>query len=84
MAERLTEGLTKAFQAAEIPSSINRVGSMFTGFFNDGPVTTLEDAEGSDTEIMGDISMQCKRTASTSLHLSSKRGLFLPHIPKPT
>ena len=51
MAERLTEGLTKAFQAAEIPSSINRVGSMFTGFFNDGPVTTLEDAEGSDSEM---------------------------------
>ena len=53
MAERLTEGLTKAFQAAEIPSSINRVGSMFTGFFNDGPVTTLEDAEGSDTDMYG-------------------------------
>ena len=53
MAERLTEGLTKAFQSAEIPSSINRVGSMFTGFFNDGPVTTLEDAEGSDTEMYG-------------------------------
>ena len=53
MAERLTEGLTKAFQAAEIPSSINRVGSMFTGFFNDGPVTTLEAAEGSDTEMYG-------------------------------
>ena len=53
MAERLTEGLTKAFQAAEIPSSINRVGSMFTGFFNDGPVTTLEDAEGSDTKMYG-------------------------------
>ena len=53
MAERLTDVLTKAFQAAEIPSSINRVGSMFTGFFNDGPVTTLEDAEGSDTEMYG-------------------------------
>ena len=53
MAERLTEGLTKAFQATEIPSSINRVGSMFTGFFNDGPVTTLEVAEGSDTEMYG-------------------------------
>ena len=53
MAERLTEGLTKAFQAAEIPSSINRVGSMFTGFFNDGPVTALGDAEGSDTEMYG-------------------------------
>ena len=53
LAERLTEGLTKAFQAAEIPSSINRVGSMFTGFFNDGPVAGLEDAEGSDTEMYG-------------------------------
>ena len=26
---------------------------MFTGFFNGGPVTTLEDAESSDTEMYG-------------------------------
>jgi len=29
------------------------VGSMFTGFFNAGPVAGLADAEGSDTEMYG-------------------------------
>ena len=53
LAQRLTDGLTKAFQAVEIPSTINRVGSMFTGFFNAGPVAGLAHAEGSDTEMYG-------------------------------
>ena len=53
LAQRLTEGVTAAFQKAEIPSTINRVGSMFTGFFNPGPVAGLADAEGSDTEMYG-------------------------------
>ena len=53
LAQRLTDGLTKAFQAVEIPSTINRVGSMFTGFFNPGPVEGLANAEGSDTEMYG-------------------------------
>jgi glutamate-1-semialdehyde 2,1-aminomutase len=53
LAQRLADGLTKAFQAVEIPSTINRVGSMFTGFFNAGPVAGLAHAEGSDTEMYG-------------------------------
>ncbi len=53
LAQRLTDGLTKAFRAVEIPSTINRVGSMFTGFFNPGPVEGLANAEGSDTEMYG-------------------------------
>ena len=53
LAQRLTNGLAKAFQAVEIPSTINRVGSMFTGFFNPGPVEGLANAEGSDTEMYG-------------------------------
>ena len=53
LAQRLTEGLTKAFQAVEMPSTINRIGSMFTGFFNGGPVAGLAHAEGSDTEMYG-------------------------------
>ena len=53
LAQRLTDGLTKSFQAVEIPSTINRVGSMFTGFFNAGPVTGLAHAEGSDTSMYG-------------------------------
>ena len=53
LAQRFTDGVTAAFQKAEIPSTINRVGSMFTGFFNPGPVAGLAAAEGSDTEIYG-------------------------------
>jgi glutamate-1-semialdehyde 2,1-aminomutase len=53
LAQRLTEGLTAAFQKAEIPTTINRVGSMFTGFLNPGPVAGLADAENSDTEMYG-------------------------------
>jgi len=53
LAQRLTDGITAAFQNAEIPSTVNRVGSMFTGFFNTGPVAGLANAEDSDTEMYG-------------------------------
>ena len=53
LAQRLTDGITAAFQNAEIPSTVNRVGSMFTGFFNKGPVAGLANAEDSDTEMYG-------------------------------
>ncbi|MDE0719189.1 MAG: glutamate-1-semialdehyde 2,1-aminomutase [Dehalococcoidia bacterium] len=53
LAQRLTEGVIAAFQKAEIPATINRVGSMFTGFLNPGPVAGLADAENSDTEMYG-------------------------------
>ena len=53
LAQRLTDGITAAFQNAEIPSTVNRVGSMFTGFFNTGPVAGLANAEDSDAEMYG-------------------------------
>ncbi len=52
-AARLADGITAAFARAEVPSSINRVASMFTGFFNAGPVTGLEQVEQSDTAAYG-------------------------------
>ena len=52
-ANRLTDGIAAAFAQAEIPSTINRVGSMFTGFFNPGAVTTLSEVEKSDTTTYG-------------------------------
>ena len=52
-ANRLTDGIAAAFAQAEIPSTINRVGSMFTGFFNPGTVTTLSEVEKSDTATYG-------------------------------
>jgi glutamate-1-semialdehyde 2,1-aminomutase len=66
LAVRLTEGLTKAFQAVEMPSTINRIGSMFTGFFNAGPVAGLADAEGSDTEMYGRY-----------LHAMQEQGVYI-------
>ena len=53
LAQRLTTGLSEAFRRVEIPSTINRVGSMFTGFMNPGPVDTLEQVEASDAALYG-------------------------------
>ena len=50
---RLTDGVSAAFARAEIPSTINRVASMFTGFFNAGPVSALAEVEQSDTAAYG-------------------------------
>ena len=52
-AQRLTDGVSAAFARAEIPSTINRVASMFTGFFNAGPVGALAQVEQSDTAAYG-------------------------------
>ena len=53
LAARLAAGLTRAFAQAQIPSTLNRVGSMLTGFFNPGPVQTLSQVEQSDTAAYG-------------------------------
>ena len=53
LARRLTDGLAQVFQRAEVPGTINRVGSMFTGFMNPGPVNMLEQVEASDAERYG-------------------------------
>ena len=50
---RLTDGVSAAFAQAEVPSTINRVASMFTGFFNAGPVSALAQVEQSDTAAYG-------------------------------
>ena len=53
MAARLTDSISAAFRDAEIPGTINRVGSMFTGFFNPGPVESLAQVEQSDAAAYG-------------------------------
>ncbi len=50
MARRLTDGLAEVFANLEVPGTINRVGSMFTGFFHAGPVETLAQVEQSDVD----------------------------------
>ena len=53
LASRLEMGISGVFAAAEVPGTVNRVGSMLTGFFNSGPVNTLEQVEQSDTASYG-------------------------------
>ena len=53
---RLEEGgatLEALLRESGAPVTINRVGSMLTPFFNDGPVTNYAEATGSDTEAYG-------------------------------
>jgi glutamate-1-semialdehyde 2,1-aminomutase len=63
----LADELKKKAQAHDIPVTINRVASMFTIFFNPGPVTNFEEAKKSDT----------KRFAKY-FHGMLDRGIFIP------
>jgi glutamate-1-semialdehyde 2,1-aminomutase len=52
-AARLCEGITEAARDAGVPTITNRVGSMFTTFFNDAPVNDWPSAANSDHERYG-------------------------------
>ncbi|HLI52145.1 MAG TPA: glutamate-1-semialdehyde 2,1-aminomutase [Thermomicrobiaceae bacterium] len=49
-AARLEAGLAQAARHNEIPATINRVGSMLTTFFVDGPVAGYQQATAADTK----------------------------------
>jgi glutamate-1-semialdehyde 2,1-aminomutase len=49
----LVEGVAAAAKDAGVPLCYNRVGSMFTWFFNKGPVTDWDSASKSNTEAFG-------------------------------
>jgi glutamate-1-semialdehyde 2,1-aminomutase len=51
LSARLEKGLRDAAGEAGIATTINRVGSMMTTFFTEGPVTDWESAKRSDTEM---------------------------------
>src|SRR3954468_9461958 len=51
LSARLAEGLEKAAADARVPHVVQRVGSMLTLFFHDGPVHNYEDAKRSDTKL---------------------------------
>ena len=53
LSKELVEGVAAAAKDAGVALCYNRVGSMFTWFFNDGPVTDWESASKSDTEAFG-------------------------------
>ncbi len=50
---RLEAGLTKAAAAAGVEATVQRVGSMITLFFSQGPVKSWDDANRSDTVAFG-------------------------------
>jgi glutamate-1-semialdehyde 2,1-aminomutase len=49
LGKKLAEGLGDAARAAGLPHQIQRVGSMWTLFFNPNPVTDYDTAKQSDT-----------------------------------
>jgi glutamate-1-semialdehyde 2,1-aminomutase len=49
LGDRLASGLAAGAQAAGVPLTVNRVGSMLTGFFATGPVTDYASAKRADT-----------------------------------
>jgi len=49
----LEAGLVAGAKAAGVPLTVNRVGSMLTAFFTDGPVTDYASAKRSDTARYG-------------------------------
>ncbi|MBX6340917.1 MAG: glutamate-1-semialdehyde 2,1-aminomutase [Thermomicrobiaceae bacterium] len=50
LAGRLADGLRAAAREAGVPATVNRVGSMLTAFFTDGPVTDYDSAVRADTD----------------------------------
>ncbi len=50
MSAKIEAGLSVAARTAKIPHTFNRVGSMWTLFFTDTPVTNLDTATTSDTD----------------------------------
>ena len=66
MGQRLADGLTQVFNEAEIPGTVNRIGSMLTGFFSPGPVASLSQVEQADTAAYGRY-----------FHAMLERGVYL-------
>lgn len=51
VSEELESGLVKSAYEAGVPITINRVGSMMTVFFNNGPVNDYESSMASDSNV---------------------------------
>jgi glutamate-1-semialdehyde 2,1-aminomutase len=52
-AKAVAEGVAAEADKAAVPLTLNRVGAMWTWFFNPGPVTNYEEAAKSDTAAFG-------------------------------
>jgi glutamate-1-semialdehyde 2,1-aminomutase len=67
LSAELVEGVASGARDAGVPLSHNRVGSMFTWFFQQGPVSDWDSAAKSDTEAFGKFFGQML-----------ERGVYLP------
>lgn len=65
--ERLSAGLAEVFEGAGIPVTINRVESLFSVFFTDGPVNDFPEAKGANHELYADF-----------FHAMLDEGIYLP------
>jgi len=52
-ARAVTEGVVAEAEKAGVVLTLNRVGAMWTWFFNEGPVTNYDEAAKSDTVAFG-------------------------------
>ncbi len=52
-ARAVAEGVAAEAEQAGVPLTLNRVGAMWTWFFNPGPVTNYDEAANSDTAAFG-------------------------------
>ena len=71
-AQRLATGLQQAFQDAETPLEINRVGSMMTLFFNPGRVTGSASVS---------VSASDRKAYARFFHRMLEEGIYLPPSP---
>ena len=67
MGSRLEGGLRVAAMKASIPVQVNRVGSMFTLFFTNRPVTNFDSAKASDTQRFNRF-----------FHAMLEQGIYMP------
>jgi glutamate-1-semialdehyde 2,1-aminomutase len=67
LGQRLGDGLAAAAQAVAVPVCVNRIGSMVTMFFANGPITDYATAKTSDTARFGKF-----------FRAMRSRGVFLP------
>ncbi len=65
--EKLAKGLEAAGKEKGIPLRVNRLGSMFTVYFNDQPIRNFADAKKSDTKAFSRFFWNCLRN-----------GVYLP------
>ena len=81
----LVEGVAAAAKEAGVPLCHNRVGSMFTWFFQKGPVTDWDSASKSNTEAFGKFFREHARSRRVSAAFAvSRRHSLERRIPRTT